>query len=370
MRIGSNFFSPFTERLSVPQRFFPVINALFAVIFLFSCTQKSDFLKGFSGMKAVERKGEIVLNPETFGILKPWQLFFMDSLFVIKDIGSEHILHVIDPGSGKAVHGIRKGNGPNEIVSLGSIEAKNGKIYIYDIARKIIYRMNPQSSISDSVMHYEEYLRLSTEYRPFLLNVTGRGILATGLFEEGVFMYMNPESGESHFSVDYPEFENTAHLEKMEKAALYLSKQVTVKPDETGLACAYSDVGVISFCRLEKHTVSEYRKIIYFGSEFMTGNHPGQPAVVYKKGNKTAFCSIASTDKYVYVTYSGRSFETHKNEAVHECEYLLVYDWEGNPVKYYHLDIPLFDFSLDAAGHVIYGISLQPEGVIVKYSLD
>lgn len=322
-------------------------------------------------MKVIERNGEIILNPEEFGILKPRQLFFLDSLFIIREGNNDCMLHIIDPKTGKVIHGIGKGNGPKEIVSLGSIEVKNEKVYIYDIARKIIYQMDPLSSVSDSVMYYDEYLRLNMEeFRPFLLNMTGNGIIATGLFEEGVFMFLDPASGKYHFFVDYPEFENTAHLKKMDKAVLFLGERVTIKPDETKLACAYFNAGVISFCHIEKNTVSEYKKIVYFGPKFKTGTDSNLPAIVYEGTNKTAFCSIASTDKYVYVSYSGRSYETHKNEAVNECEYVLVYDWNGNPVKYYHLDIPLFDFSLDAVNNVIYGISIQSEGMIIKYDLD
>jgi hypothetical protein len=53
----------------------------------------------------------------------------------------------------------------------------------------------------------------------------------------------------------------------------------------------------------------------------------------------------------------------------HHCEHLLVYNWNGVPVKYYHLEIPLYSMKYDKANNSIYGIGYNPEGVFIEYKL-
>ncbi len=54
----------------------------------------------------------------------------------------------------------------------------------------------------------------------------------------------------------------------------------------------------------------------------------------------------------------------------HHCEHLLVYDRDGNPVKHYTLDIPLFSMKYDSEKNTIYGKGYNPEGIFVEYQLD
>ena len=47
---------------------------------------------------------------------------------------------------------------------------------------------------------------------------------------------------------------------------------------------------------------------------------------------------------------------------------MLVFDWDGNPVKHYILDHGILGFVLD--GKTIYAITNAPEPKLVKYVLD
>jgi hypothetical protein len=51
------------------------------------------------------------------------------------------------------------------------------------------------------------------------------------------------------------------------------------------------------------------------------------------------------------------------------CEHLLVYDWEGNPVRRYILDIPIHKMIYNKDKNSIYGLAENPEGVLVEYQL-
>ena len=54
----------------------------------------------------------------------------------------------------------------------------------------------------------------------------------------------------------------------------------------------------------------------------------------------------------------------------HHCEHLFVYNWDGVPVKYYHLEVPLYSMKYDKVNNSIYGIGYNPEGVFIEYKLE
>jgi hypothetical protein len=92
---------------------------------------------------------------------------------------------------------------------------------------------------------------------------------------------------------------------------------------------------------------------------------------VFKRNNLFTFRSATSTNKYIYVIYSGRS----RDEFGDECyagDNLLVYDWNGNPVVNYKLDRFLKIMALDVDKMQVYGFCTNPmtgEPEIVKYQL-
>lgn len=341
---------------------------IFLMSILYSCTEnkQTDPFKSFETIETL--KGEKYLDLEEFGVLKPRNLIYWDKKFIVRNTNHKNLLSIIDIQSSKVVHAFQKGEGPGEIVSVGSIECQSGQIYLYDIARKILYQMDIESGLTDTIPSYNEYTRLQTIDRPFLVNKTDKGLIATGLFEENVFMYIRSGSENSEFFVDYPEFEITEDMTHMENATLFLGARVSVKPDQNKLACFFPEVGAAFLCDIKADKIEKYKQLIYHAPKVKNPRTESLPVIVYEGDNKVAFCDIISTNEHIYVLYSGRSFNSHKEKA-YECEHLFVYDWNGNPVKRFHLDIPLCSFCLDSVNNIIYGVAMQPEGIIVKYRI-
>lgn len=48
---------------------------------------------------------------------------------------------------------------------------------------------------------------------------------------------------------------------------------------------------------------------------------------------------------------------------------LLVFNWKGIPVKRYNLRVKLTAIAVDSADSLLYGVSLQPEGALLEFSL-
>lgn len=52
-------------------------------------------------------------------------------------------------------------------------------------------------------------------------------------------------------------------------------------------------------------------------------------------------------------------------------EHVLIYDWDGKPIKHLMLEKPIYgNLNYDSETHILYGIGYDPEGMILEYDLN
>jgi hypothetical protein len=173
-------------------------------------------------------------------------------------------------------------------------------------------------------------------------------------------------------SIDFPEFEQTSHIQGWHKSLPYLSTHISISPNGKKVVVAMQDAGFISFINIEGNELKEYKQIKYhppevYVEEMQDGGKTGT-SIANSRDSKVGFCSIDCDDNYIYAIYSGRTSNSHGGLS-HHCEHLLVYDWQGNPVKRYLLDIPMWTMQYDSEKNSIYGIAYNPEGGFIEYQL-
>ena len=97
-----------------------------------------------------------------------------------------------------------------------------------------------------------------------------------------------------------------------------------------------------------------------------TGTVRGAPMSAH---NKIAFVSVYATDKYIYLLYSGKSFEEYNVKAFNGS---IIYQitWEGKPVCKYELDFPIMNFCVSDTDSEIYAFADKGETILVKYLLE
>lgn len=77
------------------------------------------------------------------------------------------------------------------------------------------------------------------------------------------------------------------------------------------------------------------------------------------------FNCVTSDDDHVYALYSGREI-TDKRIPCNECNHLIVFDWNGYPVRLFHLRHSLSSICRDGDG--ITGVTAYPSAKIYHYS--
>jgi hypothetical protein len=185
-------------------------------------------------------------------------------------------------------------------------------------------------------------------------------------FETSWIHYYNKEDSLLS-SLDFPEFPG-ADFSNIEKSLIYLSTLSAIKPDQTMVASVTQKAGVLSIAECTKEALRSKILRCYFPPIVVPVSNGSGISVAYTRDSKVGFCNIDCDDDYIYALYSGRTQES-PYEAFY-CSYILVYDWEGNPVKCLFLEKPLFSMGYDRENNMIYGISYIPEGCVLEYSLN
>lgn len=301
---------------------------------------------------------------ETWGIYKPTKIYKVDSLYVIQDNSDKEMVKIWDKKNQKVYPCIKKGNGPNEFLSISSLQIMNNELYFYDIMRKSIHKLRladlPQITI-------EECRKLKVVERPFIISFNQKQdkVLASGYFKKAWLNYYDSLNN-TLSSINFPEFEKTNNLSDSEKSVVYISTLMAIKPDQTRIACATQKAGVISIFSVDSDSLQEIRRWEYFPPIAKKNTTSG---VTFEKDSKVGFCDIKCDEQYIYILYSGRKRKDYGLKTNH-CEHLLIYDWEGNPIKQLKLEKPLFSFDYDSKENKIIGIAYEPEGCIVEYYLN
>ncbi len=304
-----------------------------------------------------------VIDLEEFDILKPAHVIRKNDSYMIWDLNNEKMLHLVDFNTKKLINGIKKGSGPGEVVAIIDLQFKDDSFFIFDPDRQ---KVNQVDISSDTTFTLKEVMDINSDKRIFSANYQGSHLIANGLFDDAWLVTLK-ENGEITSKVDFPGFEETSNTTGMELSLLYLSTRIANKPDNKKVVAATQSFAVLSFLNyIDGLILEEYKQIKYYGPDFTL---PERGGIAWSKDGQVGFCGLDCDDEFVYALYSGRTFEEY-GMLSHNCEHLLVYDWDGNPVKHYTLDIPLFSMKYDSEKNTIYGIGYNPEGIFVEYQLD
>ena len=193
-----------------------------------------------------------------------------------------------------------------------------------------------------------------------------RDIAETFLLRAIHFRDTLDKNGKIKSGIPLIEFKSTKNLTDTELSAFQLSSLISVKPDGSQGICAQVFCGAFSIFDIEGEKLNEKIRKIYYDPKF----HPSDGTMIsprHDRENVEAFYGAKSTDDYIFLLYSGKAI-ADRSDPTYECRNLLVYDWNGNPVKRYELKNSIS--SIFISGDTVYGVTSVPNGAIYAYSLN
>ena len=334
-------------------------------VLLSACTKDINSpIKHFDEKSAVKIQPTKIVKLEEFGILRPFNFLQIDdSMFVIQDLKNEKIFNLINLSSKKVISGINKGQGPGEVLAPSSLLFRDNKILVWDAMQK---KMNEIVLASDTTLIIEEAYRIDTEnIILFFVHQLDSTLVATSQFDD-YWLVEITKNGEIISTINYPVWQETKGLQLTALSALFRAARMANSPDKKRMVVAIGTHGFISFLNRTDFGLKEYKQIKYHPPKFKVTD---RGSASYHRDNVGGFSAVDCDDNFVYALYSGKTFNNNPMLSSH-CEHLLVYDWDGNPVKRYVLDVPIFNtMSYDKENNCIYGLAENPEGVLIVYQL-
>ena len=87
-----------------------------------------------------------------------------------------------------------------------------------------------------------------------------------------------------------------------------------------------------------------------------------------KRSNPINYLNVCATENFVYLLYSGKSYEKDRLKAFVSNK-IHVYDWNGEKVKSLALDVDVNEIVVSENDRTMYAIANLPNPVVVKIEL-
>lgn len=321
---------------------------LIITLALYSCNSNPETLID----NAKKIAGEI-LEVEDLFLGSPSELIIKDSILLICDRFENRLLTLVDIKNNRFIGRIiTEGRGPGEAIpplrmsfwgnNLNAFQPQAGRLNIYD-GDLNFYK---QISFSD---HTENIKQMRDSF------------IGIGIFEQGHFHIYNADGEMISKAGEFP-----YGGEKMDPVARFILYQGCLTSSKDGryfsYGYAYSDI--LEFYELK-------------GSEAMLLKKHGEKDVKGKYTNRLeldndclmGYKGAYGGDKYCYTLYLGKTFEENKHNKYWAAN-IIVFDWKGNHVKSYKLNVPILSFCVDEKNETIYGLSRKDdEYVIMKFKM-
>jgi hypothetical protein len=183
--------------------------------------------------------------------------------------------------------------------------------------------------------------------------------VTTGFFNMH-FAVLGKRGGLVYYMNNYPDEKVVDN--KCVKAMAFKGNFVT-NPALDRFAFYYHQSDVIEFYALKegrlKSTISYTCKVADY-----TLTNDSTPVIL---NEHYYFLNGCASNQFVYLLYADPDDESTKPQIAGNT--LLVFNWNGKPVKRYNLPVKLTAIAVDPTDSLLYGIPLQPEGALLEFPL-
>lgn len=294
---------------------------------------------------------------------EPRNIFITDSNLIVTHIrkGCNQWVRIINRIEGSVVDSFLSfGKGPDEALGIScSGFRSNSNFWAFDMTKKELWQF-------DDILNRSRVTKKRIDldfYRVDFINDST--IIGNACYR-------------TNYKIDQYDLNNNKKLNGFgsleslpESMPLQVKKQLTfsdirVKPDDTKFAVAYHSFDLLEIYSSDGKLLVAINGPINSSPQFEIGKGEHGPFTITGRESIFCFANIYTTNKYIYASFSGKSLFNKEGIAEGElCEKLFVFDWEGNPIKYFNLNDKITTFCIDERNNWIYSYSYNT-GQLVK----
>jgi hypothetical protein len=340
---------------------FAVLAFLTAFLF-FSCRNKSDNPDIFSEKdfaKPINLKGS-VLQIDSM-LMYPVDIHVVDNLLFLTNSKTEYIFDVYDLNTHKKINEcIKFGNGPDEMISPTIVNLTKDSLWIFDRQLWFLRNYRTKDFISGSKPESLQKIRLGhSHYKTTVLS--NNRIVAYGSHSmDKKFDYYDLNAKLLDSKGEYTD----KSLSDRDNYLSYRFDYTTSLNDKIFACYTFGDIieiydGATGDLIKRRYGPNESKPV--FKSVTRDGVTVALPV-----RDLTHLCYHATpvrAGNEVFVLYFGGLYGKFISETGNatKCNKILVFDFEGNPLRTYTLDVPVIFFTVDAEKRIIYGVTNAPD---------
>ncbi|MBA0884777.1 BF3164 family lipoprotein [Flavobacterium undicola] len=324
---------------------------LIAALFLGACGKEtqiviSDTIKTFSEFPK-EEKIELK-NLVEFKFGNPKKIIVSDSTLIFANRVSGQEYHLFNYSLMTHQFSkpyLAKGRESGEVLGMSNIGINNNHLWINDFSGQKIMILKKDKAIAEASA--SEYIEYPLSHRFYEINlIDNLKCIATGS-ETSKFKIQIIDLPTGKITEEFGQFKSYPEnypLRVITKASL---THPLLKPTKDKLVLAYIHTDVVEIFDLKTKKSFSIQGPEMFDSEFTAKENQW----FENEKTRVTFISGATTNKYIYLLYSGKKFSEKK---AYSGKYIYVYDWDLNPVKKITLDKEVSHITIAKDGKRLY----------------
>ena len=259
---------------------------------------------------------------------------------------------------------INHGQGPNEVLLPFNIQyLSEDTIGVYDIMNMSYYnvpilRNGDFANIRKCINFDTRFYRvIKTAYQQYIA-LSGGNELFSLLDSDGQLV-------NTFFEYPYKD-KNEKNIDNSIRALAY---QGTIATNLSATKYVYAPFNgdIIHFYNIEKNNITLINKI---ENVFPYYDINKDGAITNAKTTR-GYVSITTTENFVYALFCGKPIkELIKNDKSMEGDILIIFDWNGNKIKEFKLDVLCKHIGVSHDDKTLWAIANTPEVSLVNFELD
>ena len=335
---------------------------LFLIFLITSCTEDKK-------QPEIKQLQHEVLDLPDMMIGSPGDIQKEGDCLLVLDIQQDSLFHRVDLANNRyrGMFGA-KGQGPDELIHPCGLKALgDGRWACFDLGKNDVNMISLDADgnmvglsrmFKNKAFMTFNIVPLSEEL--FILNGETDGAMLALIDKEGTVLSVSDE---------YPYKDDAEkNIPVRFRAMAY---QGTLRVNDNGyVAYAFHGAKQVHLYKVENKMMKKVGEVIDgYGHYKPDMRREGAYGSAHDSNYPECYLDLALTDKHVYALYSGRTYKEYRLSAF-EGETVYVYDWTGNLLKTYQLDVPITRFCIDDEEQVMYATANVPEPTIVSFELE
>lgn len=348
------------------------IHSIFILLIVvsFSCNENVTYkdTDSFSAKDFRESKnliGERIDFDEP--VMKPMRAYVIDSFLTLINIQTEYFISRYNLKTLKKTGDFLSfGSGPEEMISPIKIFSDGSTIKILDGGKRSLFTYDKKSFCQDNHPTSLDIIKFNNFIEDIVILNDKRLVTPLRSPDHLRLSFFNTKGEFMETKGDYP-FINNKKLDTIEKLASYVCN-IAINQSKDKILITYKQTDLIEIYDIKGNLIVRKHGPDHFFPHIKKKQIGENTAIHSTPGeSRDGYFSPTVYKEQIYVLYSGQIYNPNKPNLTYDQ--LYVFDWDGNPICRYKLNIPIYSFTIDSQTGTLYGLTDEPDFQVVKYKI-